>query len=149
VLSLKRLCFYQTVLLVIVIFSLLVLAPLGLVAEFDSFLLSTAASVSVILQSNLQMNMAARSNIAYPGEFLLAASLVPVANYFCFALKQVLFNGGRTRDYKVIGASLRLHLGSAVIFMFYIFYRNSRTASEEDPFFEAVAIEKFDGLISV
>jgi hypothetical protein len=64
---------------------------------------------------------------------MLAANLVPVANYFCFALKQVFFNGAKTKDYKVIGSGLQLHLVRAVIFMFYIFYRNSRTGSEEDP----------------
>jgi hypothetical protein len=128
-LSKLRIC--RTVLFVAVILSLLTLAPLSLVVD-TSYSQISVTFLGAILKQNLRTNPAARPNFDYPGELMLAANLVPVANYFCFALKQVLFNGGKTKDYKVIGSSLRLYLVKAVIFMFYIFYRNSRTGSEED-----------------
>jgi hypothetical protein len=124
-----RLC--RTILFVAAIIGLLILAPLGTVVD-TAYARITA--IGALFEPHQKTNLAARQDFDYPGEVMLAANLVPVANYFCFALKQVLFNGGKTRDYKVIGSGLRLYLVRAVIFMFYIFYRKSRTGSEEDPF---------------
>jgi len=123
---------------VAVLLSLCALAPLELVADINSYFQTTTAPVGTILQSQFKLNLA-RQNFDYPGDFLLAANLVPVANYFCDVLKQVNLNGVKTKDFKVIGKSPQLHLASTAILMFYIFYRNSRTTSEEDPLWGGIS----------
>ncbi|HEY8463124.1 MAG TPA: hypothetical protein VIM29_03755 [Bacillota bacterium] len=123
----------RRLLLIAVIFGLFALAPLGLVSDLNGYFQSSTAPINIILQSGLKFNLA-RPNFDYPGELLLAVNLVPAVDYFGDALKPISLNGIKTQDFKVIGTSRQLILVSVIILWFYIFYRNSRTSSEEDPF---------------
>lgn len=123
----------RPVLLLAVLLSLFALAPLELVADINAYFHTTAASAGTIFLTQYKLNLA-RQNADYPGDFIMAANLVPVANYFCYGLKKINFIGIKTKDFKVIGKSPQLHLAATVILMFYFFYHNSRTTSEEEPF---------------
>jgi hypothetical protein len=128
----KRLRLSRNWLLVAVVLSLLALAPMGLVTGNDPYFQTITAPAVTLLQSNLLSNLA-RPNWDYPGEFMLAANLTSVANYFCFVLKQINPSGTKTQNYKVIGSASRLYLVSLVIRLFYLFYLKTGTNADADP----------------
>lgn len=131
----KRLRFRRIGLLIIIILALASLAPMELASEIHSYFQVITAPADVLLQSNLFVDLT-RPNFDYPGEFMLAANLNPVANYFGFAIKQLNQSVAKSLSCKVIGTILRLHLVSLVILLFYIFYLNSGTTADADPFGE-------------
>jgi hypothetical protein len=129
---LQRLRLCRIGLLIVIVLGLLSLAPMELLTEINSYFQIITVPADTLLQSNLFVDLT-RPNFDYPGEFMLAANLAPNANYFGFVLKQVNQKVAKSQNCKVIGATLRLHIVSLVILLFYIFYLNSRTAADADP----------------
>jgi hypothetical protein len=148
---LQRLRLCRPGLLIVTALSLLLLAPMELLTELDSYLQIIATPADTLFQSNLLVDLT-RPNLNYPGELMLAAKLAPVANYFSFVLKQVNLSIVKFQSCKVMGIILRLHLGSLVILLFYIFYLNSRTATDADSLagkrFNIRKAEAFHALVS-
>jgi hypothetical protein len=111
---------------------LLSLAPLDLLMELNTYLKLEAALSVTSYQENLHYNLD-RPDLEHPGEFMMAANLIPVADYFSFALKTAGHCIVKVNSLKVLGTAWRLYLLSLVIMLFYFFYHNSRTTADADP----------------
>jgi hypothetical protein len=128
--TVMRLRSYRSWLLLTVIMGLLILAPLDLLTELNSYYQLLA--VPSVTAANLHNNLA-RPDWEYPGELMMAANLAPVANYFGFALKSVGLGIAETQKLKALGTARRLYRVSLVIMLFFIFYHISRTTADADP----------------